>query len=86
VAEHVEGPLAVLDEQHERFAGLDVLDRDRHVAVAWMPQQADVDPAAGTAVELAAWNVRGDHGSSFSFGLQDPFCLGDERDGSILDT
>jgi hypothetical protein len=49
VVEDVERSLAGVDGQLERFVGLGVVDLYRHMAVALMPQQADVDPVAGTA-------------------------------------
>jgi hypothetical protein len=51
--EHVECALAFADRKLERLSGLGVDDRDRHAVLARVPHQAEVDPVAGAAVELA---------------------------------
>jgi hypothetical protein len=51
VMEHVECALAFAYRKLERLSALGVGDRNRHAVLARVPQQADVDPVDGAAVE-----------------------------------
>jgi hypothetical protein len=51
--EHLERALALAYRKLERFTGLGVPDRHRHLAVVLTPQHPDLDPVADAAVELA---------------------------------
>jgi hypothetical protein len=51
--EHVECALAVAHRKLEGLSGLGIGDRHRRAVLARVPQQPDVDPVGGAAVELA---------------------------------
>jgi hypothetical protein len=59
VVEDVEPALLGGDSHLERFAGLGVPHGDREVVVSGVPEQADVDPVTGAAVEFARRRVDG---------------------------
>jgi hypothetical protein len=49
----LERRFALQDWEFERFAGLGVVDCDRHVPILRVPEQADLDAVADAAVKLA---------------------------------
>jgi hypothetical protein len=52
MVKHVARALSLADRQLERLVGLRVVNRDRHVTIGGVPEEADMNAVADPAVEL----------------------------------